>query len=65
MISQGRVALADYEAVYVGADYESVPNPIQRWINEIRHKHAKTRTEFYERHAGFTRTPFPEIRHFK
>ncbi|WP_018586204.1 TniQ family protein [Salinispora arenicola] len=46
-------------------NYESVPNPIQRWINEIRHKHAKTRTEFYERHAGFARTPFPEIRHFK
>ena len=45
--------------------YESVSDPLQRWISEIRHKHSKIRTEFYERHAGFSRAPFPEIRHFK
>lgn len=46
-------------------NYESVPNPLQRWVADVRREHSKIRTEFYERHSGFAPTPFPEIRHFK
>ncbi|RKN21432.1 hypothetical protein D7147_11820 [Micromonospora musae] len=45
--------------------YDWVTNPIQQWISQLRHTHRKIRTEFYERHNGFSRTPFPETRHFK
>lgn len=39
--------------------------PLQQWISQLRHTHQKIRTGFYARHNGFSRTPFPETRHFK
>ncbi|GIF75673.1 hypothetical protein [Asanoa siamensis] len=45
--------------------FDWMANPLQQWISQLRHTHQKIRTEFYERHNGFSQTPFPETRHFK
>ena len=46
--------------------FRSTVNALQQWIAQHRHKHLQIRTEFWQRHrASYTRTPFPEIRHFK